>query len=153
MFMTMLTVSAALFVVAQSARAAQENEQPIEINPAARVALTFAAAAQTDGVTVSWQVPEAEGGWFYTVYRSTDCEWNSAVAVDAPIFASTESISRTISYSLTDRFGSVDSAAPVVATCNYWLVGADGAGDVQIYDSTTLSGIEHIFLPQIANQF
>lgn len=131
--------------------ALRTNEQPDINNPAARTATHFAAAIQADGATVSWQVPEAEGSWFYTVYRSTDCQWATAVAVSAPIFASTDSDSRTIVYSLTERFGNAATTAPVFATCNYWLVGADGTGAVQVYDSTTLAGVERLFLPQIIN--
>jgi hypothetical protein len=131
-----------------------QADPPKVINPAARLPLTFMAELQLDGVVVRWQVPEAESSWLYAIYRSTDCSWESAVVVNGPLFASTESISRTVSYSIVDPISTAANAAAnadssALVTCNYWLLGADSGGAAQIFDAATLQGVQRIFLPLV----
>jgi hypothetical protein len=99
-------------------------------------------------------VPEAESSWSYAIYRSTDCSWESAVVVNGPLFASTESISRTVSYSIVDPISTAANAAAsadssALVACNYWLLGADSGGAAQIFDAATLQGVQRIFLPLV----
>jgi hypothetical protein len=131
-----------------------QADPPKVINPAARSPLTFMAEVQSDGVVVHWQVPEAESSWSYAIYRSTDCSWESAVVVNGPLFASTESISRTVSYSIIDPISTEADAATsanssALVACNYWLLGADSGGAAQIFDAATLQGVQRIFLPLV----
>ncbi len=131
-----------------------QADPPKVINPAARPPLTFMAELQPDGAVVRWQVPEAESSWFYEIYRSTDCSWESAVVISGPLFASTESISRTVSYSIVDTVSvGADAAATAdssaLVACNYWLLGTDHDGAAQIFDAATLQGVQRIFLPLV----
>ncbi len=122
---------------------------PKVIKPAARPPLTFKAELYADGAIVRWQVPEVESNWFYELYRSSDCSWENAEAVNGPIFASTESTTAVVSYSLIDASLSASGNPSAGFTCNYWLLGADAEGDTQIFDAATLQGIQRIFLPVI----
>ncbi len=122
---------------------------PKVIEPSARPPLTFRAEVYADGAIVRWQVSEVESAWFYELYRSSDCSWEDAEVVNAPIFASTESTTTVVSYSMIDIPIMAGDNSSAGFACNYWLLGADTDGDAQIFDAATLQGIQRIFLPVI----
>jgi len=127
--------------------AAYQTDLPKAIHPSANAPLSFIAELQAGNAVVRWQVPETESGWFYEIYRSPDCSWENAVAVDAPIFSSTESITTTVSYSVVDAYSIASSSGAVGVTCNYWLLGTDSDGNAQIFEVAMLQGIKRFFLP------
>lgn len=143
----LLCVGALLLLpVPLHAASTKQTTPPKVIHPSARPPLTFEAELQTDDAIVRWQVPEAESIWSYEIYRSNDCSWESAVPLDAPIFASVNSTTTVVSYSVIDVHVMDGTVSNI---CNYWLLGADREGDVQVFDAATLQGVQRLFLPVI----
>ena len=122
---------------------------PKVIEPSARPPLTFSAELYAGGAIVRWQVPEVESTWFYELYRSSDCSWEQAEVVNAPIFASAESTTAVVSYSMIDESIIASGNRRAGFTCNYWLLGVDSQGDAKIFDAAMLEGVQRIFLPVI----
>lgn len=101
----------------------------------------FTAMLVNQAVEVQWQASGSGVDWNFALYRSQNCQFDGAVEVTAPIFASINDESNVAHYSTSD------TAEPVLATCAYWLVATESNGRQQHFGPYEVQGRQAVYLP------
>lgn len=101
----------------------------------------FTAILTNQAILVQWQASDGSVDWNFALYRSQNCQFEGAVEVTAPIFASINDETNIAHYSAND------TAEPVLATCAYWLVATESNGQQQQFGPYEVQGRQAIYLP------
>lgn len=101
------------------------------------------AVRSVDGIVVEWQTPLSAQWSAFQVYYSQDCRWETAHLVTAPLFASVNSETALVTYSL------LDEAINAPPTCSYWLVGIEGDGSERTFGPVEVQGRFGLYLPLV----